>query len=103
MDSILITVLPVFGLIVLGYVFARLKLLDSATARGLTQFVFMLAIPALLFRTVALMKPLDAMPFGLWFAFFGGLALTWILTTLISQKFDSLQASGGAEIGRAHV
>ena len=46
MESILTTVLPVFGLIVLGYLFARLKLLDSATARGLTQFVFMIAIPA---------------------------------------------------------
>ena len=61
----------------------------------------MLAIPALLFRTVALMKPQDATPFGLWLAFFGGLALTWILTTLISQKFDSLSASGGAAAAMA--
>ena len=61
----------------------------------------MIAIPALLFRTIALMKPLDAMPFGLWLAFFGGLAATWILTTLISQKFDSLSASGGAAAAMA--
>lgn len=101
MESILTTVLPVFGLIVLGYLFARLKLLDSATARGLTQFVFMIAIPALLFRTIALMKPLDAMPFGLWLAFFGGIAVTWLLTTLISQRFDSLSASGGAAAAMA--
>ena len=85
----------------MGFVFARLKLVDAATARGLTQFVFMLAIPALLFRTVALMKPQEATPFGLWIAFFGGLAITWILTTLISRKFDSLSASGGAAAAMA--
>ena len=101
MESIPTTVLPVFGLIVLGIVFARLKLVDAATARGLTQFVFMLAIPALLFRTVAMMKPQEATPIGLWTAFFGGLAITWILTTLISQKFDSLSASGGAAAAMA--
>ncbi len=101
MESIPTTVLPVFGLIVLGIAFARLKLVDAATARGLTQFVFMLAIPALLFRRVALMNPLEATPFGLWIAFFGGLAIAWILTTLISQKFDSLSTSGGAAAAMA--
>jgi len=101
LESILTTVLPVFGLIVLGFAFARLKIVDGATARGLTQFVFMLAIPALLFRTVALMKPQDATPVGLWIAFFSGLAITWILTTLISRKFESLSASGGAAASMA--
>ncbi|HEX7108268.1 MAG TPA: AEC family transporter [Aestuariivirga sp.] len=101
MESIPTTVLPVFGLIVLGIAFARLKLVDAATARGLTQFVFMLAIPALLFRRVALMNPLEATPIGLWIAFFGGLAIAWILTTLISQKFDSLSISGGAAAAMA--
>ena len=101
MESILTTVLPVFGLIVLGFAFARLKIVDGATAKGLTQFVFMLAIPALLFRTVALMKPQEATPIGLWVSFFSGLAITWILTTLISRKFDSLSASGGAAAAMA--
>jgi predicted permease len=85
----------------LGLAFARLKLVDAATARGLTQFVFMLAIPALLFRRVALMNPLDATPIGLWIAFFGGLAIAWILTTRISRNFGSLSASGGASAAMA--
>jgi malonate transporter and related proteins len=101
LESILTTVLPVFGLIVLGYAFARFKIVDQATARGLTQFVFTLAIPALLFRTVALTKPQEATPFGLWIAFFGGLALTWIITAFIASKFESLSASGGAAASMA--
>jgi malonate transporter and related proteins len=101
LQSILTTVLPVFGLIVLGYVFARLKLVDGATAKGLTQFVFMLAIPAFLFRTVVTMKPQEAAPFSLWIAFFGGLAITWILTAILSRNVQSLSPSGGASASMA--
>ena len=98
MDAILTTVLPVFGLIVLGFAFARLRIVDQATAKGLTQFVFTLAIPALLFRTVALTKPQEATPFGLWIAFFGGLALTWIITGLIASKFENLSERQSDEL-----
>lgn len=101
MESILTTVLPVFGLIVLGFAFARFRIVDQATARGLSQFVFTLAIPALLFRTVAVPQPQEATPFGLWIAFFGGLALTWIITAFIAMKFESLSASGGAAASMA--
>lgn len=101
MESIINTVLPVFGLIALGIAYARLKLIDPALAKGLTQFVFNLAIPALLFRTLITMKAQEAMPFGLWLVFFGGLAITWIVTARLSQRFDSLSASGGAAASMA--
>jgi malonate transporter and related proteins len=101
LESILTTVLPVFGLIVLGVVFARLKMVDGHTAKGLTQFVFTLAIPAFLFRTVVTIKPQDAAPFGLWLVFFGGLSITWIITALLSRKVKSLSPSGGASASMA--
>jgi malonate transporter len=101
LESIPTTVLPVFGLIVLGLAFARLKLIDAATARGLTQFVFMLAIPALLFRRVALMESQEAAPLGLWIAFFSGLAITWTVTSIVSRKLESISASGGASAAMA--
>jgi malonate transporter len=101
LQGIINTVLPVFGLIVLGVIFARAKLVDGSTARGLTQFVFALAIPAFLFRTVVTMKPQEAAPFGLWIVFFGGLAITWITTALISRHVESLSPSGGAAASMA--
>jgi malonate transporter and related proteins len=101
LESILTTVLPVFGLIVLGVVFARLKLVDGHTAKGLTQFVFTLAIPAFLFRTVVTIKPQEAAPFGLWLVFFGGLSITWIITALLSRRVESLSPSGGASASMA--
>jgi malonate transporter and related proteins len=80
MDAILITVLPVFGMIVLGY--------------GL-------AIPAFLFRTVSTMPPQEGAPWNLWLAFFGGLGITWMTTAVLSRFIDSLDYSGGAAASMA--
>jgi malonate transporter and related proteins len=101
LDAILTTVLPVFGLIALGYLFAKLRWVDAATAKGLTQFVFVLAIPALLFKTVALMPKQGAAPWSLWIAVFGGLGITWIVAAFVSRGFESLSVSGGAAASMA--
>ncbi len=101
MDSILNTVLPVFGMIVLGFGFARAKIFDAAAGKGITLFVFNVAIPALLFKTVATMEQQQAAPWGLWIAFFGGLAVTWGAAALASRFIDSLDISGGAAASMA--
>ncbi|NJM30610.1 MAG: AEC family transporter [Rhizobiales bacterium] len=101
MDAILNSVLPVFGIIALGFIFAKLRLVSEGTARGLTQFVFLLAIPALLFRTVVMMPPQEVKPWGLWIAMFGGLAIVWMLAAIIAQRTESLSASGGAAASMA--
>ena len=46
-------VLPVFGLIGLGYAARRLGLVSDATGEGLSDFVFTLSVPCLIFRTLA--------------------------------------------------
>jgi len=100
-EPILNTVLPVFGMIVLGYGFARGKILDAAAGRGLSLFVFNAAIPALLFKTVASMSPQEGAPWELWLAFFGGLFLTWIAAGAVSRFVPSLDVSGGAAASMA--
>lgn len=42
-----------FGLMVAGYLLARIRAVEAAGIRGLATFVFLLAIPATLFRGVA--------------------------------------------------
>ena len=101
MESILTTVLPVFGMIVLGYGFTRAKIFDAAAGRGLSLFVFNLAIPALLFKTVATMGAQQAAPWELWIAFFGGLFITWVAAALVSRVVPSLNVSGGAAASMA--
>ena len=101
MDAILNTVLPVFGMIVLGYGFTRAKVFDAAAGRGLSLFVFNLAIPALLFKTVATMGAQQGAPWELWIAFFGGLAVTWVAAGVVSRFVPSLDVSGGAAASMA--
>ena len=83
-------------MIVLGYVFAKLNIIDAFSAKGIALFVFNVAIPALLFRTVATIGEQQAAPWGLWGAYFGGLAITWMVTALVARHIGSLAASGGA-------
>lgn len=101
MEPILTTVLPVFGMIILGYGFTRARIFDAAAGRGITLFVFNVAIPALLFKTVATMGPQQGAPWELWIAFFGGLAITWVAAALVSRVVPSLDVSGGAAASMA--
>lgn len=101
MSAILTTVLPVFGMIMLGFALARAKIIDAAAGRGISLFVFNVAIPAFLFRTVSTMQAAAAPPWPLWLAFFGGLAVAWIAATLVSHFVDSLDSSGGAAAAMA--
>lgn len=53
MSILLDVMLPVFGLVLLGYGAVRLKWLDADAVRGLSLFVFNFALPAMLFRALA--------------------------------------------------
>ena len=101
MEPILTTVLPVFGMIVLGYGFAKARIFTAEAGRGITLFVFNVAIPALLFKTVATMGPQESAPWELWLAFFGGLAVTWVTAAVVSRAVPSLNVSGGAAASMA--
>jgi len=84
-----------------GYGLAKANIIDAVAGRGITLFVFNVAIPAFLFRTVARMEAQDGAPWALWIAFFGGLALAWILAAVASRFIDSLDYSGGAAASMA--
>lgn len=104
MSSVLTTILPVFGLIALGFICARTKFIGPAAGQGLSQVVFNLAMPALLFRTVAVIDQQSLSPWPLWAALFGGIAVVWIATTIIARTtalIDAVPASAamGASFG----
>ena len=46
-------VLPVFGVVLVGFLVARLGVLDKSANDGLSRFVFNIAIPCMLFHTMA--------------------------------------------------
>jgi predicted permease len=63
-SAILDIVLPVFGVMVIGYGAARLGYFGEHACRVLTQFVINFAIPALLFRSLAMTDLPPALPWG---------------------------------------
>ena len=74
MVLVLEIIIPIFGFIGLGYLMARTPLLTAEGTKGLSQFVFYVAIPALLFRAGTRLFSDGAEPLepGLLAAFFGG-------------------------------
>ena len=74
MGEILAIVLPVFGLIGLGAAIAWTKLLSHASGDALSEFVFVVAIPLLIFRIVATADLAGISAWRLWLAFFAAFA-----------------------------
>lgn len=84
MDTVLTVVTPVFALIAIGYAAGRFGLMSDAGAKGLAEFTFNLAIPALLFRTMATAEMPDVSPYALWGSYFGSVISVWVLASVLT-------------------
>ena len=62
MEKTLLMVLPFFLIVLAGYLAARLRYLSDNIFDGLAQFVFAVALPVYLFRTLARTSLLDRAP-----------------------------------------
>jgi malonate transporter and related proteins len=76
-------VLPVFGVILLGVLTGRRRLIDAAGMRGLNDFVFFVALPALLFDSVAAACPSPV--FDVAAVCFGGCLAVYALAMLLGR------------------
>jgi malonate transporter and related proteins len=84
--QVLLIVAPVFALIAIGYAASLSGLLSEAAHKGISEFAFSIAMPALLFRTIAVAEVPAVDPLHLWGAYFGAVAITWVLATLLATK-----------------
>ena len=91
MGDLVVVVLPVFGLLGLGYVAARFELLSARAGDGLSEFVFAFCIPPLIFRTMATASLPESQPWGYWSAYFIGVAGSWALAMLIGRAVFRLK------------
>jgi predicted permease len=65
-------VLPIFGLIATGWLVGRTRLLSEEGIRGINAFVLYVAVPALLFRTMARGLEMHVSDLALLLAYYGG-------------------------------
>ncbi len=75
MTVLLQVVAPIFGILALGFLSARLGALNPAAVRGLVLFVFNFAIPILLFRSLAITALPPDIQWSFLLSYYGG-ALT---------------------------
>lgn len=96
---ILDIILPVFGIVTLGYLATYTQIFDRQAARGLSVFVFQFAMPVMLFLNMAKaeLPTLDAL--ALPAAYYGGSAIIYLLGMALGRPpFDrrTIIGFGGA-------
>ena len=63
-------IVPIFGIVALGYALTKGGIFSTAAGQGLTQFMFYVAIPAMLFQSVSNTQLPAQFPWAYWCAFY---------------------------------
>jgi len=79
MIAIVNVVLPVFGIVLAGYLCGRFGLLGEASSEALNRFVYFLALPALFFVSMARVPVGDVFDWRFLAAYAGGAAATALM------------------------
>jgi malonate transporter and related proteins len=98
MLAIIDIVAPVFGLMALGFLAARLRYLSDGAGGLIAEFAFRVAMPALLFRAMLAIGPMPAGPWQLIGVYFGAMIVVWITTSLLTWLLLRRPAVDGAAI-----
>ncbi len=84
MSAIIDIIVPVFGMVLVGFAIGRTKLLSPEGLRGLVNVTFYALFPSLLFRSMATVR-LDALDPGILLVFFGAVLLLYLLLLLLGR------------------
>ena len=101
MQFIVSTTLPLFGLILAGYVAGWRGWLGADAARALGAFVFYFSLPLLLFRTLATAPGTENFDFRFVLAYAAAALGTFGLMALVGRRLFGLGLGEGALFGMA--
>jgi predicted permease len=101
MQSIFETVLPIFGLVLCGYLVGRRGSMSEEAIKGLNTFVFNFAIPALLFRAMA--RGVGPIDFAIVGAYFSTVLVTFVLALALARLAFRSGAAERALFGMGSV
>lgn len=93
------TLALVFALVALGYALAWARVTREGTGEALGDFVLSVAIPVLLFRTLAEADFAGTNPMRLWAVYFTAILATWVLATLALRRGFGRDARAGVVAG----
>lgn len=87
--------LPLFILILMGYLLIKIFKWPKSITDGLTKFTFSVAIPIMLFDIMSHFSEQASSDYRLLFAFFGGTLLVFLLGRLIAAKLFKHDGAAG--------
>src|SRR5262249_9343465 len=79
----------------------KLGLISPLVGDALGRFAFLMALPALLFRTLLTANLPAGAPWGYWLAYFGAMALIWPAGQFLSRRLFSLPPGEAVSAGLA--
>ncbi|MCE4225223.1 AEC family transporter [Methylobacterium sp. C25] len=87
-------VIPIFGLVMIGWLAALTKVLSDRVSEGLSEYVFAIAIPALIITTLTRPGMNGEIAWGYWFSYFGGVAVAWAIASFIGIRREGVDRRG---------
>jgi predicted permease len=99
MNQAIDIVLPVFGLIGIGYLASWTRLIGQGGDQALADFCYNIAIPLLIFRVVATADFSGGSPWLLWVAYYIAFAICWALGTIVVRRVFGRDARAGLVAG----
>jgi predicted permease len=85
MQAVLNAALPIFALILTGFLCGRWRVFSRSAADGLNRFAVYLALPALIFLAMSKITPAQISQIGFALAFGGAMAVTFGLGFWLSR------------------
>ncbi|MSP50442.1 MAG: AEC family transporter [Alphaproteobacteria bacterium] len=101
MSAIIDVVLPIFGVVLAGYLVGRLGIIKDERIDGLADFTFFVAIPALMFRSVVRSVRWEGADPGVLLAYFGASVLLFGLMAAIGGRAFRARFEESAVLGLA--
>ncbi len=103
MEPIFNVVLPVFAIILTGYGCGRFKLLGVASSEALNKFVYLVALPVLLFYSMARVDPAQIFNWQYLGAFAAGSIVTMGIAMMVARRFFATPLSEQALYGMVSI
>jgi predicted permease len=97
MQAVLNAALPIFALILTGFLCARSGRFDRSATDNLNRFAVYLALPALMFLAMSKITPDQVRQFGFALTFAGGIAVTFTLGFVLSRLRGRAVANSSIE------
>ncbi|MFC5562006.1 AEC family transporter [Methylobacterium aerolatum] len=85
---------PIFGIVLIGWGAALAGLISDKVSDGLSEYVFAIAVPALIVSTLTRPGMTGEVAWSYWFSYFGGAAASWFTGTLIARRRTGIDRRG---------